>query len=177
MVEYEIYHIPEHRKIGVTINLEKRADHKGGHDPRYDYGVECLERIVREKDDDESKTIAGEREEYWQRLFGYDVDNLSYIQSRKNLKRTSELGLTGWQTGAAGRINGKRAKELKIGLFAMTKEEKIEAGRKAGKVGGKRTAELGKSGFQQVVVCPYCSKVGTLAPMRRWHFENCREKE
>ena len=25
------------------------------------------------------------------------------------------------------------------------------------------------------IICPYCSKLGGISPMKRWHFNNCRE--
>lgn len=26
------------------------------------------------------------------------------------------------------------------------------------------------------VKCPFCEKIGVVSQMKRWHFENCREK-
>jgi len=28
--------------------------------------------------------------------------------------------------------------------------------------------------LNELVMCPHCNKQGTLGPMRRWHFENCK---
>lgn len=32
-------------------------------------------------------------------------------------------------------------------------------------------------GFRDKVECPHCNKIGQLAVMKRWHFDNCRNKQ
>ena len=38
----------------------------------------------------------------------------------------------------------------------------------------RRTAVL-KGRKQPTVCCPYCSKIGSISCMKRWHFKNCKE--
>jgi hypothetical protein len=69
----------------------------------------------------------------------------------------------------------------------MTKEKIKNTTSKAGKIGGKKCVEIqlkngkhisqiGNAGFQQKIECPYCKKIGRLAIMKRWHFDNCKFK-
>lgn len=99
-----------------------------------------------------------------------------------------------------GQKGGYKTYELKLGWFAIPEDVRLENARKAAKKGGirsaelftgerraaaarkggliagRRTAELGTGGFQQIVECPYCGQRGRLAPMRRWHFDNCKNR-
>jgi hypothetical protein len=43
----------------------------------------------------------------------------------------------------SGKIGGKRSYELGVGAHARSKEEMSEHGKKSGKIGGQRTYELG----------------------------------
>lgn len=37
-------------------------------------------------------------------------------------------------------------------------------------------ANLGKKKPQQIIECSHCKKYGALNNMKRWHFDNCKEK-
>ena len=70
-----------------------------------------------------------------------------------------------------GKIGGKKA------AVNMTKEQLSERASKSGKIGGKKAGQLGKTGFQQKAICPYCGKEGQLVGMKPWHFDNCKNKQ
>lgn len=67
--------------------------------------------------------------------------------------------------------NGKRK-----GLVAWTKKQNPEyANRVSNALKGKPKTynNLGDPNAQKIA-CPYCSKIGNLGNMKRWHFNNCK---
>jgi hypothetical protein len=99
MFIYEIYHIPEERKIGVSVRLVERSRVMGRVDERYTKPMKILERVARELDDEESWQIAGDRERHWQDQYGYPRDRIHYKDSRVHLK-LNHVGTSGlvWVT-------------------------------------------------------------------------------
>ena len=59
----------------------------------------------------------------------------------------------------------------------LTPEQRSEwgrdAGRKGGSIGGRRTAELGKSLCVQRGTCPHCGYESNLLTLRQYHFDHC----
>jgi hypothetical protein len=65
---------------------------------------------------------------------------------RRNGKKSKELGLgvhgrTKEQMIESGKKGAQRCKELGVGVFGMTKEQKSEYGKKGGKIGGQKVKE------------------------------------
>jgi hypothetical protein len=124
MVTYDFYHLIG-VKVGVTIDIDARGSVLR-EDERYDGPLEIIERMTRECDDPESWQIVGDREWELQDQYGYPRDKCHYREARERLslagkkggpiggpkggKRVGELGLTGFQTGAAGRIGGTKSR-------------------------------------------------------------------
>lgn len=89
-----------------------------------------------------------------------------------------------------GKIVGELHHKSGTGLFARSKKKIIEDASNAGKIGGKRTAELGyvkkageisakspKHPNNILVKCTHCGKETTLPLNRRWHMDNCKHKK
>jgi len=41
----------------------------------------------------------------------------------------------------------------------------------------KRKSELMSGISKQKIACPHCNKIGGLPQMKRWHFDNCKDKK
>jgi hypothetical protein len=104
---------------------------------------------------------AGDREWEWAEKFGYKkgshyVNNgagkLTSIERALNMKRNAMNGITGFQN--------------------YTQEQRTLYS----SVGGKQTAFLKKGAYFQQIQCPFCYKEGQEAAMKRWHFDNCKDK-
>jgi hypothetical protein len=103
---YYIYHI-EGVKIGCSKNPKRRVKQQG-----------YTEYTILETHTDIQ--IASERERSLQKEYGFKVDNKQY----KDVITMSSLGgLVGGKKGAA------KIKELGIGIYSMTKEQRIELGK------------------------------------------------
>jgi hypothetical protein len=72
----------------------------------------------------------------------YDVANNPHFANRANLS-TTKFQVSKEVAIENGKKNGKKVKELGIGIHGLTKEQMSENGKKAGKIGGKKTYELG----------------------------------
>jgi len=70
---YYIYHIPG-KKIGVTRDLKKRVEEQQGYKPD-EYNI-----LMKSDDID----YVSEQELYWQKLFGYRVDEIPYNELKFN---------------------------------------------------------------------------------------------
>ena len=44
------------------------------------------------------------------------------------------------------------------------------------KMRGKRKSYSSKGKPKRTTACPHCGKIGAIAMMKRWHFDNCKEK-
>jgi hypothetical protein len=118
--EHIIYHIPG-VKVGCTVNLKMRKT-------QYPEGtvIEILEIIKC------TTQVAGDREWEWADKLGYER-GLHYAEYNWNVK------LTHAQRIAAGNTGGYKTVELRVGIHAMTPEQRAEWTSKA----GRRAAELG----------------------------------
>ena len=45
---------------------------------------------------------------------------------------------------------------------------------KAASIGGQVAGRSKNNCMNKRVQCPHCGKIGTLRPMKRWHFDNCK---
>ena len=144
---YHIYHIPEKPKIGLSKYPKSRVRSQGY--SNYE--------ILESHNDIE---VASHREIELQKEYGYLVDTSLYYKSVRN-NLTQEA-----------RINGGRNSNIS------------EYSSKGGKIGGTTNKESGhmsrlgsswKGKKQKIITCPHCNKSGGNA-MKRWHFDNCKNK-
>ena len=71
------------------------------------------------------------------------------------------------QASNAGKLGGKASN------WSHRPENHIYAS----KLGGKWAVESGQLEHnRRIVKCPHCSKEGSNVVMKRWHFDNCKEK-
>lgn len=99
-------------------------------------------------------------------------------QRREIALRTAAQGKSGFQLStreqqiARAQRGGKKASELRLGIHAMTPEQRRAASRKGDKSkGGKRSAELYRN-----MECPHCGVVGNAPNVFRFHFDRCKHK-
>jgi hypothetical protein len=71
-------------------------------------------------------------------------------------------------------IEAKRTRMLgrKMGECSQERKDKI----RAAKI-GKKVSDTSKFHWERErIVCPHCGKEGIVSNMKRWHFDNCKEK-
>jgi hypothetical protein len=160
---YTIYHVRD-VKIGCDSRYPKRCVEQG-----FKEGSFKIEDLV---SDSCGAKFAGEVERFWQWYYGLPIDRVPYERN---------YGST--QTSDQQAENGRKGVEsqLKSGTHNSQtgKGNTFFDGR-----AGRRTGELGKSGFQTGVavraansieyVCPWCEFRGKSSVMKRWHFDNCK---
>ncbi len=185
---YTIYHIPDFiwsdgtiGKIGCSINPDIRVKKQGYNN------YKVLEEHI-------DIYIASDREIALQKQYGLPVDRIPYSKASK-LK--TEIGsFKGGKTQGknnidSGHIINLRNKNMqsnhfynlgitagnllykeKRGIFAMSKEERVEASIKGGKLSG--TWKIVNSIYHE---CPHCNKIiKGYGNYGRWHGENCKAK-
>jgi hypothetical protein len=174
--KYIIYHIPG-VKVGCTVNFEARKI-------QYDEGT--VFEVLEELDESVGDKLAGDREWYWADHFGYHRGR-HYSEYNWNVNIPPEdregfasLGgsspISGYKSGAAGRVGGRRQAELGMTPFQnFTREQQSEYGKLGGVAGGRRTAELGTTAFHtgaagrasarsslsvnnRIQACPHCNR-------------------
>lgn len=189
-ISHYIYEISG-RKVGCCKNLEDRMDlyeEVDGTRPKYSI-VEVLYDTIDQE--------AGDREWYWADKLGYPRDHLHYAKSISAMQeRGRRGGAIAGPLSMAEKSPEERAKWIAKGLarhreittsvqrsewskhrlVTMTPEERSDAARAGGLVGGHRTAELNLAGCQQKGSCRYCGAVMSLAHLGRWHNNNCPHK-
>jgi len=119
MITHVIYHLPG-RKVGCTRDLKKRIRWYPHHQTRF---LEVLEELH-----DASDQEAGDRERWWQEHFGYKRDSAHYSQN-------PVLTMAPEEVRAQGRQRLRRQEELGVGIYALTREQRSENGRKGGYIG------------------------------------------
>lgn len=99
-------------------------------------------------------------------------------KSETHCKKIRENQLGRKQTDETKLKRSAALKGIKRGPYPI---ERVENMRKALK--GRCAPNKGlpmpnhqKEILNELIVCPHCSKQGTLGPMRRWHFENCKNR-
>lgn len=145
---------------------------------------EDIERILKESDE----------------LLG----NFSDAQQRSHLtiytNRSKESASKGGKIG--GPKGGKTSKDNKLGFHSMSKEDRVKLSKEIGNRVGPRSQKEGFGifglsddekhkiavyGGQQAVkspnhvnnrklTCPHCGKEGGYQIMKRWHMDNCKNK-
>ena len=70
-------------------------------------------------------------------------------------KRDKETGLNKWWTGKTRSEEDKMAKSI----------------------AAKESVRSGKHPSKQVATCPYCNYTTGIGNAKRWHFNNCKQKE
>jgi hypothetical protein len=99
---------------------------------------------------------------------GRPTGRVASIDTRLKMS-TSHKGMV-WIT------DGSRKRRLREDE-EMPDSWRLGQGPNNGRAGGLRTAELGVSIFHQEAICPHCGKKGKLAPLKRWHFDNCPKRD
>jgi hypothetical protein len=152
---YTIYHVYG-VKIGCTKNYPDRCLGQGFEDGSF--GIEDL------VSDDCGKKFAGDVEKFWQKYYGYRVDRGHYLYLDEMGRRSGELGTTGFQSGEAGKVGGRRSSE-----------EQIRSGTHISQLGltGLQTGVAQRIAGRKEHTCPYCGKIGRGNVMFRHHFDNC----
>ena len=192
MITHYIYEIPN-VKVGCTIDIIKRkslAESLKG-DSRYDGELKILEEL-HDKTDHE----AGLAEWRWARKLGYAKEQ-NYAVSKRTLKKAASAG--GKKGGpivsalmmkekrglfgispekmqeirsAGGTISGANAVQLKTGIHAIPKEERVKIQHNASKIAVSKDNHNSK----QVYTCPHCDLSSVGVGIFRWHFDNCKKK-
>jgi hypothetical protein len=171
---YVIYHIVG-RKVGCTKNLEERMElyeEMDGARPKY----EVLERLPRSTGDQG----AGDREWEWADKLGlprgphytitmHAVRVRGANGARRFLETVIPEQLSEW--GKSGHL-----RRMEVTTF----EQRSEWSRASGRAGIRgldaiRTPEQHSKWSRHMrTTCPHCGFEGTIGPLYRWHFDNCR---
>jgi hypothetical protein len=173
-----IYHIAG-RKVGCTKDMNYRKSlykQMEGVVPK----IEILEEL-HDKTDQE----AGDMEWQWADKLGYKRDThytvtMKAVSSRGRSGALARLALP--ESELDDQASRRRDKLMSNFSFeersSWAKKASVnkEASKRGGLKGGRTTAALGKTAWQQKAECPNCGLVGGLAIMMRWHFDNCRFK-
>jgi hypothetical protein len=165
---YYIYHIPG-VKIGCSNNPKKRVEGQGYNNFE----------IIEEHTD---INLASEREIQLQKEYGYKVDYIPYYKTIQSPNKEGRIrggktqgpiqGKYNVETGHltsisadGGKIAGNKQYENGLGMFSLSKEERIKAGIKG--------MEISNS-IQRT--CPYCLKTIKGPNYGKWHGEKCKLK-
>ncbi len=146
---YYIYHI-EGVKIGCSIQPEKRVNNQG----YSNYSI--LESHT-------NINIAAKREIELQKQYGYVEDTIhtNYVQHLEFQKAGANACKGKPNKGASTQIKNK------IGIWAMSEEERNKVQKNASKYGGIAQSQIERT-------CPHCGKVGKGNGMFGAHFNRCK---
>jgi hypothetical protein len=146
---------------------------------------------------------AGNREWWWAEKFGYlRGRHYKHATGYRNLTAEQRIN-AGHEGGTKARANetveqriagAKRASDAAALIVTIDQKREwqlrgvaarlqnnnpvrlSEADREAKRQRRKQLNDEGRSGFLMLISCPHCGRVGTLAPLTRWHFDNCPKK-
>jgi hypothetical protein len=166
---FVIYHVFD-KKIGCTRKYPSRCYEQGFEDGEFEV-IEKWPLAVGE-------SFAGDRERYWQDMFGYKRDTLQYDRFTNFLTKDHQ-SVAGRKGGSVRQtkmspeeraIYQAKGRETsirlgKLGFQQQTLEEKSEAG----KIGGKISGAL-------IHTCQYCGKTGNGAGMFV-HIKHCKHRK
>lgn len=93
---------------------------------------------------------------------GYEVGNVFIQSNSDNVKQATHTGPK----------NLRHSAETKL-LFSEQRKGKPKTAEWIEKI---KLSNLGKKKPQPIVECTHCKKEGHLNNMKRWHFDNCKEK-
>jgi hypothetical protein len=156
VITHIIYHIYG-CKVGCTNNLARRISEYRR------MGFSSEEIDILEELYDKTDKEAGDIEWQWADRFGYKR-GAHYTSLTREQRSVGFRKMSFGEHQEAGRKGAQRGFELGTGLYGLTSDQRSEAGRKGGKVGGKngsrqdkvkagliggrRAVELGRTGFQ-----------------------------
>jgi len=187
---YIIYHVIG-RKVGMTKDpnwRHKLYEEMEGIVPEY----EVLEELHISVGDQ----YAGDREQWWRKELNYRPDphytltmNAVKVRGYNGYLRRMETTTPEQRSDYSrnGGIANGGNNNFRSFMDKMTIEERSEFCRNA----ALRCAEVTPSdrrsenarkgglvgGFAQRATCPHCGKIGSLASMKRWHFDNCPNRK
>lgn len=162
--KFTIYHIPG-RKVGCTKNLVGREileNKLNGHD-NYLLSAEVLEIV------EGTPQQAGDREWYWADLLGYSR-GCHYTVSMIGLKSVNEVH----SKNRSGPYS-KDARERAVRTLRLTNKGLGNPQVHKDRVASQRVRKYGVF-TEDRVSCPHCNKSGQPMAMKRWHFDNCKDK-
>jgi hypothetical protein len=192
IIHYVIYHVYG-VKIGITKYYPSRCIEQGFEEGTY--GVEELVPLSL------GARFAGDREIELQIYYGYEPDSVHYADSLDRAILGGNSPLNGMNSGAIAGTGV--ASQLSLGTHVsqrgLTGWQTIPLERRSeiGRLGGLRTAELGKTPCQlgiaqaasasspnhtsrsidnpinQRHICPWCNFSSEGISIFRWHFDNC----
>ena len=97
-----------------------------------------------------------------------------YIKLHNAVESREYYNVSPGGKASLGFTGKKHTKERNEKLSQKLKGHKVtDRVREAVSLTGKMTS---KKMNTTIITCPHCKKSGTLGPMNRWHFNNCRSK-
>jgi hypothetical protein len=221
--EHTIYHIPG-VKVGCTVNFEcRKKEYKEGTVFYILEVIECTAQVAGDREWYWADRLGYERGRHYAE-FNWNVNmtseqrseagklggpagvasqlasgtHVSKTRTPEEQKRISSIAgsspNSGYKSGAAGRVGGRRQAELGMTPFQnFTKEQYTAYAKLGGVKGGRRTAELGNGAFHngaagraaaksplsvnnQVKACPICDKK-VRGPGITNHIRACEKKK
>lgn len=133
------------------------------------------------KNNDPSNLVALSIQEHYDTHYNqkdYKACSIIAIRMKKTIEEISLLN----SLGARKRVEEGRS-NLTSEFASKVQRKLVEEGRHHMCGDGSFQRELvkrlkteGKHNTDMIVSCPHCGKSGQLVAMKRWHFDNCKEK-
>jgi hypothetical protein len=155
---YHLYHIPKRKEWGCTKFLENRVKKLG-------YKMSDVDRVI--TIDNIDKAAVMEMELNLEYGYGWNKS--------QDYRRVNKMAVVGGLK--QGPIQGKKNKQS-----GHLNKICVLGGLKQGPITGQKNKESGhiiNLGLKQAYTqgtCPHCNKSGQLRVMKRWHFDNCKNK-
>jgi hypothetical protein len=182
MITHVIYHIPG-RKVGCTKDLTFRKWWYQTSEGSLPNGMEILEELH-----DKTNEEAGDIEWQW-------ADRLGYRRGKHYTLTTAVLFPERSRDlmRKRGKNGGLKAAKLGYGFQNSTREQQVDRARRGAAKGGRRCAELGLTGYQNLTfeqrsaagrkgsqkrdTCPHCGMITNVMNLNRWHNDNCPRRK
>ena len=147
--------------IGMTKNPNQRNNH---HKTEMIILEEIPQNNLTEK---EHKLLALDREEYWQKEYGFETDREKWKAGLQKAGKNENS----WNWKKQWEFNREQM------LIHVSNAGKAGKGVKH-KVTNKtmRAVKIAAEVAHRKVKCPYCDAIGGHAIMQRWHYEKCKYK-
>lgn len=197
LITHIIYHI-DGRKVGCTNNLKARRI-------GYKAAEGCIPEIeILEELHDKTDQEAGDIEWAWADKLGYRrgvhytisryTNKVSTSSNKKKgfatfsdekLKRINQNNIDNKRNGflmPEVQLKAARLGGLKGGVESFLNKTgihsySIEDRRQIGRSGGEKSSALRLGGMYQHTTCPHCGLEGQVACLKRWHFDNCKQRK